>query len=320
MNRLATVLALCATLISAASAQMVAVIPWDTHHGYQGPGDFATFTTWWGLRAYSAAKAAAQANVVDLRRVSDNATCTAKLATNGTLDLTVGTPCNGATQTVTAWIGASSAVATKLYDQTAGAACGGSCDLVQATAARQPPLVLNCNSGLPCLKVIGPLGSGGSFMQAAANFTPAGTTVSMSVVANRISGAGFMYPLGANDIGAGTGRNGIYITSANTWLMENAGTARSGVANDNAWHAANGAIAANPSTSTLNIDGTSTTTTAGIGSTTAGKPEVIWALAFDTLTSQWAEAGFQDNTVWSGTIRTNLCHNQRLYWGTGGTC
>ena len=73
---------------------------------YTGPGDIvASATAWYGLRAYSAAVAAtgASQHVVDLRRASDNATCTANLdaSSTGTLDLTVGTPCSGST--VTAW-------------------------------------------------------------------------------------------------------------------------------------------------------------------------------------------------------------------------
>lgn len=73
---------------------------------YTGPGDIVSAATAaYSLRAYSAAIAAAGTQaIVDLRRLSDNATCTAKVATSGTVDLTVGTPCNSSTQTVTAWI------------------------------------------------------------------------------------------------------------------------------------------------------------------------------------------------------------------------
>lgn len=73
---------------------------------YVGPLDIVSgATAIYALRAASAAIAAAGTQkIVDLRRASDNATCTAIVATSGGVDLTVGTPCNGSTQTVTAWL------------------------------------------------------------------------------------------------------------------------------------------------------------------------------------------------------------------------
>lgn len=76
-----------------------------TPPSYAGPGNIVSGALgWYGLRAYSTAIAAAGTQtIVDLRRISDNATCTAKIATSGYVDLTVGAPCNSNTQTVTAW-------------------------------------------------------------------------------------------------------------------------------------------------------------------------------------------------------------------------
>lgn len=75
---------------------------------YTGPGNIVSgATAFYSLRAYTAAIAAAGTqSIVDLRRPADNATCTAKIATSGSVDLTVGTPCNSSTQTVSAWSGA----------------------------------------------------------------------------------------------------------------------------------------------------------------------------------------------------------------------
>lgn len=81
---------------------IVADTPSSQH--YNGPGDVTSFTAWWGLRSYSSTTAAAAANVADLRRTSDNATCTVKLLpSTGWVDLVVGTVCNSSTQTATAW-------------------------------------------------------------------------------------------------------------------------------------------------------------------------------------------------------------------------
>lgn len=82
---------------------ILADVPASQH--FQGPGDVVTFTAWWGLRAMNAAVAlAGTQTVADLRRGSDNATCTFKVAANGGVDLTTGTVCNSNTQTVFAWM------------------------------------------------------------------------------------------------------------------------------------------------------------------------------------------------------------------------
>lgn len=97
--------ALCIGLSQPASANMMPPILFDSPPsaavGYIG--DVVSLTAYYSLRAYTAAQAAAATqNVTDLVR-NDGATCTAKIGTNGYIDTTVGTPCNGATQTVTAW-------------------------------------------------------------------------------------------------------------------------------------------------------------------------------------------------------------------------
>ncbi len=78
------------------AAQMQTQIVWDVpaSQHYQGPGDITAFTAWYGMRAYSAAVAATGTQpALDLRRVDNNATCTALIGRDGKLDLTVGTPC-----------------------------------------------------------------------------------------------------------------------------------------------------------------------------------------------------------------------------------
>jgi hypothetical protein len=82
--------ALCFYLASlAAQAQMMPDIvnagP-PPASGYVGPGDVVSGATgWYGLRAYSAAYAAAQGKAVNLRRASDNTQCDFDVATTGAL-------------------------------------------------------------------------------------------------------------------------------------------------------------------------------------------------------------------------------------------
>lgn len=52
-----------------------------------GPGDVATFSAWYGLSAYSCAKAAALANAIQARRASDSTTQDVPLLSNGNLNI-----------------------------------------------------------------------------------------------------------------------------------------------------------------------------------------------------------------------------------------
>jgi hypothetical protein len=311
--------AICASLIlwgAAALAQMQSNIVWDepASHHFQGSGDVATYTMWWGVRAYSAAVAATGTQkALDLRRVSDNATCTALIGTNGDLDLTVGTPCNSSTQTVTAWIGASTARVSKIYDQTNGNACSGaSCDLVQATAGNQPLLHLTgCGgSGLrPCLE--GVLGQSNGELDGANNFTT-GTSHSISLVANRSAGTQQVQEISAV-IGQST--KALFPHAAGQW--DCGGTVAT--AADATWHAGNCKAISGANNTTVNIDGVETTSTSSQSSLT-GKPTIIQMSGELSTAVLYAEGGFADSVLWAAGTRTALCHNQRLYYGTGGSC
>ncbi len=243
-----------------------------------------------------------------------------ELAGVGSVDLTVGTPCNGNTQTVTAWVGASTARVSKRYDQTNGNHCGGSsCDLIQASSSSQPIFLLTGCGGsgtLPCLydDNNGPPKS----MASANNFTPnAGAKVSFSVIANRTllpiaQAVSFTSNNGVNIFGA----NG----NANNWVLIGAASNFTASAADATFHAGNAVIGNASNTSAINIDGTETLLGVGTqaGSTAAGPPSITLA---GTFTKGYiGEDGFADNVAWSSGTRTALCHNMRLYWGTGGSC
>jgi len=305
--------AICAALIlwgAAALAQMQSSIVWDAPQHTAGfPGDIATFTAWYSCtRAYSAAIAATGTQkACDLRRVSDNATCTVLVGTNGNVDYTVGTPCNSNTQTVTAWIGASSARVSKVYDQSSGNACTGSCDVLQATAGNQPLLLLTGCGGsgtLPCIQ-IGP-SQGGAELASVGNTTPS-ANASISAVANR---------------SAGTQQIELVVPAVARYILAHAANAWDcagdiAVAADATWHAANCSLITGTGNTLINIDGVDTSGTQSTPS--AGKSQILNALG-DTSTVLFGEGGFEDNVAWTLGTRVALCHNQRVYYGTGGSC
>jgi hypothetical protein len=378
--------AICAALVlwgAAAFAQMNSNILWDvpTSQHYQGPGDVVTFTAWFGVRGYSATIASTGTQkAMDLRRPSDSATCSPLIATNGSMDLTVGTPCAGPT-TVTAWLNNASACTasitttvmtvtacsagnlalglpiggaaantyitalgtgtggtgtytitpsqtlasgpvtapmyafiSKLYDQVAGGACAGSCDVVQATAGSQPKLLLTtCGAGglLPCIH--GCLVSGCS-LTSAANTTPATGVGSAAAVGGRFIGTGS----GAQYIG----NNGLLGPAAHVGTRGAAQmglcgvTCVNGTASDAVLHSFNGVT--NGASSVANVDGTETT---GTVTNNTGAAQLQYASRNPANTSVYSnEGGFSDNVAWTSGQRTSICHNMRLYWGTAGSC
>lgn len=246
---------------------------------YTGPIDIvASPTALYSLRAGSAAIAAAGTqNIVDLRRASDNATCTATIAASGgALDLTVGTPCGGST--VTAWIGASSALVSKWYDQS-----GNGNHASQATAANQPQLSLSAGpASLPAV-----LFAGSHYLQGGATSwtsNPPGNTY--SAIASRTGAFTTQQDIIANSLGSGPEL--WFGTSANT--VGNQGTSTAS-ATDNAFHAIQGVI--NSSVGALYVDGASTAST-GSQVNNLARPLVLGANSSGTgrqLTGSIFEAG-----------------------------
>jgi hypothetical protein len=115
----------------------------------------------------------------------------------------------------------------------------------------------------------------------------------------------------------GNAQNNISAAAVNSMKCDVGGGAIS--AQDNAFHAVNCAL--NDGTgggSTVNIDG-STATYSASNLLQSGNP-TIFDPNVGSIILQLKETGFVDNSLWSSSTLTALCHNQRLYWGTGGSC
>src|SRR5689334_16928212 len=93
---------------------------------YTGPGDIvASAKAWFGLRAYSAAVAAAGTQkVVNLRNTGTSETCDVLIATNGGLATTVSN-CSGSSSGTALSTFCGTCAATKLYDQSGANFCSG---------------------------------------------------------------------------------------------------------------------------------------------------------------------------------------------------
>lgn len=270
---------------------------------YQGPGDvFPSAFGWYSCaRAYSAAFAATQGAICQVADVSTGAiTCDLHVGTNGFADLT-SLSCAGGTLTVPAFCTAhTSCVATKAYDQS-----GNTRDLVQATLANMPPVVVSGLNSLPVLNC----NTGTVFLASSGTFTIAQPfTMSTAYIHN--SGAASGGAFGANTnilIGAG---------STNTALVNANGSGVTRAATDAAWHGAQGLANGNGTSSVLNIDGGETTGAAGVTGFSANNIRLCRG-AGSQLVGSVAEGGLWAVTSIT-TDRNNLYANQHGANGYNG--
>lgn len=275
--------------------------------GYSGPGDLVPgATVWYGLRAYSAARATAQFHAVNVSNAANTETCDIKLATTGGLSTTV-SACSGASTGATlATFCSGGCHIGKLYDQSANLT-----DATQATFANQIPLILSCISTLPCFSTTG----ASQFLTATIASLPSPYSVSM--VYDRTNSASTNIPIFAT----GSGFQVTSGPSANTIQAAQSTSLFSAAATDSANHSI--ATLLNGATSGFYIDGTWTP-----GSTTAVASNTSLAIASaigTTDTNNMGEVGLWPvaftGTSSANSLQTNaLCHNQFAYWGTATSC
>lgn len=254
---------------------------------YTGPGDIVAFTAWYGLRAYSAAVAAAGSAAVRVRRASDSTETDISVLSNGELNIAA----------LTSFLASTTGTVSKLYDQT-----GGGRVVSQASASAQPDIVLSALNGRPTVQ----LTATSKTLLSAANFTPSSAVNSFSWYGKRVGTAGntFFKENGQNNRTGFTGGANLAIVTGG------AGTSISASAADSSFHAVQAVC--NGASSVLSIDGTETTGTA-TGNATAGLITVVGATG---NTTSFMEAGFITAVALSSGNRSSLQGNQSGFWGT----
>ena len=260
---------------------------------YTGPGDILSLTSFWGVRAYNQAYAAACGNALNLRRASDNATMTAKVLTNGDLDVA----------SIVAWAGGSNIFVSQAYDQT-----GAGNHVVQTTSGNQPQLFTSGGpNNKPYVEVVN--NTNGQLATAAA--LPNGTSPSsMTCVANRVSGT----DSGAFVNGGGNNRINGGITTSRWGMVGGGGSSVSATtgANNNTWIDAQGSVVTG-GTSRLKVSGLTTNTATGVVAGSGGIG-FGWIKGGTTSTFRGCEAGVALSTQWTTTDETNMSANQRGYY------
>lgn len=322
MKRLLFLLAVLSALIPVpASAQFANGTPFGwiggfftakraTGASYTGPGDILSFTDWWGVRAYSAAIASAGTqkliNVLATGTTPANVTCDIIVATSGGMGNTANCSTgsyNGTAAATFCATGSGSCVIETWYDQ------------------------VGSNNISTCSSV-------------ALNFTVMGTNTKPAGTSDGVSGHNCHSTItltlaqpfiisAVAESNAPTALGGITANSVNIWLglhdganllyMAAGGTSQTITASDSVPHAIQAVY--HTTTSLANVDGTETNTGATVGTTgfSNGTQYILDDGLGDTLKGYVSEVGIFSGAS-DSTHRNNLCHNQRLYYGTTGSC
>jgi hypothetical protein len=284
---------------------------------YTGPGDVSVngstnnWYAWYSCaRVYKASLASTSTSLCDL---VDGAAptvviCTLRGTPSGLVDLTAYCP-GGVTPAAkcaaTTGPPAGSCNISQAYDQS-----GNSRPVVQATAASQPFLTFSALNGLPSIQCTA----------ATCVLATAGTyTIAQPITE---SGVYIMPTGGASDapiIGQPTVATHIGGSSVSNTAVVSAGTGVSEAATWNAWHALNGLLSGSGNNCALNVDGTDTASlNCGTDGWTTTNIRVMRGNALQLIGSI-TEAGLLAVTS-SPTDRSNICHNQKTYYATGGSC
>lgn len=284
--------ALC---LSQSAAAWIAQAP-TAVAGYTGPGDLATFSAWYGLRAFSSADRGVK--LVSACNSTGGGDVCADLLSDATTGALVsqsinGGTCPGVNCTIQTWYVKGN---------------GNGVDVTQATVGSRATLPASCaTTSKPCATFVR-----GSHQFYGAASTPAttltqpytiygvfdrtgSTTLSSGIVSSSNTG-------GTNTafIGSGAGTNLIKCT---------AGTTTTAAANDSTWHVAQ--FLANGASSDCNIDGSTNTVSAGTNSLSlrAAIGGENYADNSSNLDGLFVEGG-----IGAGTL-ASLNSNAKTYWG-----
>jgi hypothetical protein len=270
---------------------------------YVGPGDVVGSASFWvGLRAYSLAKATANAPAIKIVRSSDSHSCDVLLATTGGLGNTGNCSTGGENGTAVAtWCNATTCKIDIFYDQI------GAANFTANNSGTRATLTFNCiNTTLPCAD----FGAGVSF------YGGANASVSQPLTESFVAIRTGAFT-SQNDIL--TLANGTFFDAANNRVGAFFGASTSTVASDNAWHAFQTVV-----NSTSSIQAVDATQTTGLSMGNNATGASIWlgtqsSGGNNPLNGKITEAGVWA-TNFSGAQMTNMCNNQFTYWGTSVSC
>jgi hypothetical protein len=203
---------------------------------------------------------------------------------------------------------ATSCTVKTLYDESGALACGGggACDLQTATIADRPALTLSCLGAKYCMTF-----NGSNILTSIQQLTSTqAQPYTTSFVAKRTTDNGNSSVIavdGPEQFGFRT-TNNAFVYAGNVFLAS---------ATENTWHAVQGVLNGGPTTSTLYVDGSSTSGDAGTVSLPAASSLYFGSLGSPgtaALTGTIAEGGIWPS-AFSAPNQSAMNSNQHSYWG-----
>jgi hypothetical protein len=271
--------------------------------GYVGPGDVvAGATVWLGLRAYTAAQAAANAKAIKVFRVADSHTCDILLSSAGGLGNTANCSTPADNLAAAASFCTTTCTIDTFYDQTTNGL-----DFLESARAT---LVFNCIGTLPCADFAGTSWYANFGMPA---LSQPFTTSTVAIRTGALAAQNDLFDVGQGSFFAaqvgGVGKVGGF------W-------GASGVASetDSAWHAIQ--IVTSGASSAVAVDATQTT---GLNmGTTANPSPTLWLGTQASGGTNPFTGKLTEIAIWpsafTGAQQTSICANQHAYWGTPTSC
>lgn len=273
---------------------------------YTGPGDIVSgATAWYGLRAYTAAiAAAATQKLINIRNTATSETCDVIVATNGGFGNVANCSGSSSGDTVAVFCALSGGpcAITEFYDQS-----GNGSNATQATAGDQPALTLSCINSLPCVVF-----NGTSDFLATAAALALSTTATISTVAERTGS----FTSNMSIMGESTQSNiAGFSSSANTVFVCQNCSFVTATAADSVWHALQ-FVATGTTGTFINVDGVpGSTGNPGSGSWGAVAMQIGRGNG-NLLKGNMTEVGIWSANFSSGN-NTAVCQNQQAYYGAG---
>jgi len=298
--------------IATAHAQFVPAVPFPhapSGSAYVGPVDAAGTAAVLSLsiRGATTAYSTGSNQALQAQRASDSHTCNFNIAPSGDLGNTTGCSTGGENgQSAATWLTSTTGTVTSMTDQS------GTSTPVTGVIGLLP----NCDGAVTCLTFDGTqaLNNASATLSQSQPYTMAMVFYMPSSIASLGQGLS-TYPVGIGTQNAsGCTPNTAPCATAYAGLNQQSISATA-----DAWHSL--IVVVNGASSTYSIDGSSPTTVAmdlGSNALTAD----LWLGAFHRsqyFTGSLTEA-FIFASALSGTAQTNLCHNMRLYYNTGGAC
>jgi hypothetical protein len=253
---------------------------------YVGPGDVVSGAVgWWGLRAYSAAKAGTKA--VRLRRDSDNSESDFNTLASGKLDIA----------SITAFQGAANLFVTTLYDQ------AGTNNAIMTTVSQQPQLIMT--GSFPVMN-----DSNGAHWLTATNTVTQAQPFTRSWYARRTTD----FTVLGNEIGASVTSEacGFYNSSNTAWLKANTLNNSAPGATDSVFNAVQCVM--NGAAGDINVNGTVNTTNTGTDTFSA---DTLY-LAGGGFLNLYVKGDSVEFGYWgiafTSTQSANMSANQHAFW------